>query len=285
MYQKFMKQLEKPPLYRKTMIPFWDDEYISGQMLKAHLDPDYEGASRKLEFIGRSVSWIKETVPPKDYGRLLDLGCGPGIYAERFARAGFQVTGVDFSRRSVSYAKESSVREGLDIRYFYDNYLNLDLGEEFDFSTMIYCDYGALATEDRKTVMETVYRHLKPGGKFLLDVFSTVKYDNFQEGQTWELCRDGGFWSGGEYVALNGNYKYPGSVTLEQISVVTEKGVSTYYLWNTCFTKAELIQEAGNAGFKVCGIFGDVAGNDYHENNLTIAILLEKQEARMGQEK
>ena len=40
------------------MVEFWNDEYISEQMLKAHLDPEFDGASRKLDFIEKSVAWI-----------------------------------------------------------------------------------------------------------------------------------------------------------------------------------------------------------------------------------
>lgn len=59
MFNNICKALEKPPLYEKTKAAFWNDEYISKQMLKAHLDPDFEGASRKLKFIEKSVDWIK----------------------------------------------------------------------------------------------------------------------------------------------------------------------------------------------------------------------------------
>lgn len=100
--------LEKPPLYKKSEGAFWNDEYISKQMLKAHLDPQFEGASRKLDFIERSVAWMKELVAPICYPTLLDIGCGPGIYAERFTKEGYQVTGIDFSKRSIDY----SVRMG-----------------------------------------------------------------------------------------------------------------------------------------------------------------------------
>lgn len=85
MYQNLCSILEKPPLYAKTEIPFWDDEHISGEMLKAHLDPDFEGASRKLPFIEKSVRWIGELAPDGVYRRLIDFGCGPGLYGERFA--------------------------------------------------------------------------------------------------------------------------------------------------------------------------------------------------------
>lgn len=141
---------------------------------------------------------------------------------------------------------------------------------------MIYCDYGALSTIDRKNVMEKIYQHLKSGGKFLLDVFSMVKYKYFVEKQTWENCHKGGFWSREEYIALNGFYKYSDNVTLEQITVISQNEVMPYHIWNTYFTKDTLTREAKDVGFKVCEVFSDVMGTPYSEKSLTIAILLEK---------
>ena len=82
-----LHDLMKPPaLYERTDAAFWDDEHISRGMLAAHLDPEFEGASRSFAFMDRSVDWICATAPPATHPRLLDLGCGPGLYAERFAR-------------------------------------------------------------------------------------------------------------------------------------------------------------------------------------------------------
>ena len=266
----------KPPIYTKTKVEFWNDEYISEQMLKAHLDPEFEGASRKLAFIEKSVAWIKEIVPPSDYPLLLDLGCGPGIYAEKFTQMGYHVTGLDFSKRSINYATQSAFDKQLDISYLYQNYLELDLKKSFDFVTMIYCDYGALSTNDRKTLMSKIYQLLKPGGKLLIDVFSMKYFRDFQELQTWGICHKDGFWRADEYIELNGNYKYSGDVTLRQTSIITKNDIIPYYIWDTCYSKESLVQEVESYGFKVCGIFGDVAGSIYQDESDTIAILLQK---------
>ena len=97
MFEGLISILEVPSLYQKTRVPFWNDKYISQQMLKAHLDPNFDGASRKLDFINKSVNWINKIAPPQKYKSLLDMGCGPGIYAEKFATSGYKVTGIDFS--------------------------------------------------------------------------------------------------------------------------------------------------------------------------------------------
>jgi len=72
---------------------------------------------------------------------LLDIGCGPGLYAERFSSAGYSVTGVDFSKRSIAYAKEQTLLNKSNIEYHYQNYLTIDYKEKFDVITLIYCDY------------------------------------------------------------------------------------------------------------------------------------------------
>lgn len=96
MYKKMKPIFEKPTLYMKSEAAFWNEKHISQQMLNAHLDPNFEGASRKADFIVKSAQWIGGKLPPNKYHKLLDLGCGPGLYTERFAKTGYQVTGIDF---------------------------------------------------------------------------------------------------------------------------------------------------------------------------------------------
>ena len=146
-----------------------------------------------------------------------------------------------------------------------------------DRCTIIYHDYGVLSPDNRKRLMKNVHRHLRPGGLFLFDVFSMKGYSDFRERQEWENCPDGGFWRAEEYVALNGFYKYPGCVTLDQVTVISHDMVTSYYLWNTYFTKENILREAAEGGFKLRGVFGDVAGAPYSEGrSTTLAVLLER---------
>lgn len=276
MYSDIFTHLERPVIYQQSEANFWDDEYISKHMLEAHLDPDFEGASRKLSFIEESVQWISEILPSSVYPRLLDVGCGPGLYAERFSKTGYKVTGIDFSKRSVKYAADSANKQGLDISYLYQDYLKMDYDNVFDLATFIYCDYGALSTENRAAILRKIYRSLKSGGKLLLDVFSMLKYDNFEELQTWQLHEDGGFWSPGKHLTLHAQYKYSGNVTLEQTGVITDSRIREYCIWNRYYTPESLLKEANEAGFKRQKIYGDVAGKLYNNDSPTIAILLEK---------
>ena len=85
-----------------------------------------------------------------------------------------------------------------------------------------------------------------------MDVFTMVKYELFEETQTWEVCENGGFWSDQPYIEFDGRYKYPG-VTLEHAAIVSGQEVRNYYIWNTYFSREGLTREAEAAGFHVCG--------------------------------
>lgn len=276
MYNNIFMHLERPALYQQSEVNFWNDEHISKHMLAAHLNPNFDGASRKLCFIDQSIKWIAENIPFSNHPGLLDIGCGPGLYAERFCKTGYKVTGLDFSKRSIEYAKDSANKQDLDITYIYQDYLKMNYSNMFDLATFIYCDYGALSTENRAIILRKIYQSLKIGGKLVLDVFSMVKYKDFEEMKTWNVHENGGFWSAEKYLSLKAQHKYSGNVTLEQTAVITNSGIREYCIWNCCFTLETLLKEASEAGFQKYEVFSDVTGKPYEENSPTMAVVLEK---------
>ena len=105
------KQLEqihsKPkPFEFYTTDKLWTDEHTSMKMLELHLAKDIDLASRNKAFIDRSLKWITEYFKIGAGTVIADFGCGPGLYANRFAEMGASVTGIDFSERSIQYARD-----------------------------------------------------------------------------------------------------------------------------------------------------------------------------------
>ena len=114
--KELFKYLNKPEVYAQSSCKFWEDEHISKGMLEAHLNPDLEAASRKHEFIDQSVKWIHSLASQKTHPKLLDLGCGPGLYTDRLNQLGYEVTGIDISKRSIEYAR--TITNTTDVSYF-----------------------------------------------------------------------------------------------------------------------------------------------------------------------
>jgi len=237
-------------------------------MLEAHLNPNWEAASRKHAFIDKSVKWIAEIMPPSQYGALLDLGCGPGLYTERFSKAGYAVTGVDFSKRSIAYAKEQTLLHQSKITYHYQNYLTLDYTEQFDVIALIYCEYAALSAADRHLLLTKIYRALKPRGKFILDVFTPRMQK--EESRTWESHPTGGFWSTSPHICLESIYQYDNRTELRQCIVLEEEKVQCYHVWDHYFTKEDLLCEMKPIGFSGFECYDDVSGKAFSGAGETI---------------
>ena len=96
----------------------WNDPHLSQRLLEVHLDPATPLASRPPEIITEHVTWLRTLVsghfPEEQAPRLLDLGCGPGLYCHQLALHGWHTVGVDFGPASIEHARRQAAREGLD---------------------------------------------------------------------------------------------------------------------------------------------------------------------------
>ncbi|KAB3531553.1 class I SAM-dependent methyltransferase [Alkaliphilus serpentinus] len=276
MIKKIFEYLKKPDLYAPSTTKFWDDEHISKGMLESHLDPE-TGASRSYEFMDLSVEWIGKIAPANVYNQFLDLGCGPGLYAERFVKKGYSITGIDYSKRSVAYATEKAVERGDAIKYIYQNYLDIDYENEFDVIILIYCDYGVLNPSQRSLLLKKVYKALKKGGKFILDVFSPKFFDSKKESNIWYMEEGGGFWRPDTYLCLESHFIYDKNTRLDQHVLVDINGdVEVIRVFEHCFSKEDLKKEMKDAGFGSIEFFSDVAGKPFDEESKTICIVTTK---------
>ena len=257
---------------------FWDDPHISSQMLEAHLNPDTEAASRGPGTIDRSVKWMIEVLGLKAGDSVLDLGCGPGLYASRFARAGLEVTGVDYSRRSIEYAIEYASENKLDICYRYQNYLELSEENQYQAAFLIYGDFCPLNPEQRSKLLGNIWRALKPDGKFVLDVSTRQQRKLHGVKNSWRAMQ-GGFWKPGPHLVLEEGFDYPEqSIWLDQYTVIEADGkVSVYRNWFQDYTPDTITEELELGGFFVESLWGDLTGLAYSLDSEWIGVVTHKR--------
>lgn len=256
---------------------FWDDPHISAQMLAFHLDPNSDAASRRPETIDRSVAWIATTLRLPAGAAILDLGCGPGLYASRLARMGFRVAGVDYSHRSIDYATTYAHDQGLTISYRYQNYLELTDEGQYDAALLIYGDFCPLSPEQRTALLANVSRALKPGGRFVLDVTTRECRKKYGNRNGWRVL-ESGFWKPGPHLLLESGFDYPEqSIWLDQAIVVEENGkISVYRNWFQDYTPESITTELDAGGFIVESLWGDLTGQPYQEGSDWIGVVARK---------
>ena len=268
---------EKPLVYESGEGCIWTDPYIAGQMLAAHLNPNAEAASRKPEEIEKIIRfWIEnKVVQPGDF--LLDLGCGPGLYSEKLAKAGVRVVGIDQSANSIFYAQKRAQQEKLEIEYRWGNFLELDEIEKYDVAVQVYGEYNALSDIDRSIFLCKVYQALKSGGTLLMDVTTRKLREKVGVKTNWYIDRDG-FWRPDRHLVLEKGFDYPEeNIWLDQYIIIGEQGDSTVYrVWFKDFTLETLKAEVEAVGFRVDKVWGSLDGEPYDVEGDWIAVALRK---------
>ncbi|MEO8506200.1 MAG: methyltransferase domain-containing protein [Betaproteobacteria bacterium] len=158
-------------------------------------DGFYEDRAKPCPFFVASpdeslVQWVDEALVGP--GKALELGCGNGRNAIFLAHRGFDVVGVDCSRKAIDWARERAREAGLTVR--------LRCQSVFDFEyeagsyDLVY-DSGCfhhIPPHRRRTYVELVASALKPGGWFGLTCFRPEGGSGYSDHEVYERRSLGG---------------------------------------------------------------------------------------------
>ena len=116
---------------------------------------EYASRFGKVDAPSKSQAIFLERLP--EGGRILDLGCGPGMSALKFQKAGFEVDPVDASEGMIAVAREA----GLPARV-----ATFDDVDEVAAYDGVWANFSLLhaAREDLPRYLAAIARALRPGG-------------------------------------------------------------------------------------------------------------------------
>jgi 2-polyprenyl-3-methyl-5-hydroxy-6-metoxy-1,4-benzoquinol methylase len=275
MFNELQNVNKRPqPFEFYTASELWTDEHTSEQMLRYHLNETVDLSSRNRAFIDRSAEWIASEFKAGPGVKIADFGCGPGLYTTRLARKRAEVTGIDFSLRSIEYALDVADREELYVRYVHQNYLDFETEERFDLILMIMCDFCVLSPSQRKILLTKFQHLLTPGGAVLLDVYSLTAFAAREEAALYEADQFNGFWSPQPYYGFLNTFKYDAEkVTLDKYTIVEAERTRTVYNWLQHFSPEDLEREFADCGLVVEKRFANVAGDPFDPQASEFAVI------------
>jgi SAM-dependent methyltransferase len=107
----------------------------------------------------------------RPFGRVLDLGCGSGIWGVELAKRGWQVTGVDFVPKAVRRAHERAGHEGVEMRLIQADVTklrDLDVGSGYPFLLDFGLFHDELTDRQREAMGREVSAVAAPGATLLM---------------------------------------------------------------------------------------------------------------------
>lgn len=133
-----------------------------------HVESDFYDVETFLSGKSKPMTLERKELGDVNGKSLLHLQCHFGLDTLSWARAGAEVTGVDFSENAIKAATEIAEKASIEARFIHTNIYQARevLREKFD---VVFTSWGVLSwLPDHKRWAEIVAHFLKPGGTFYI---------------------------------------------------------------------------------------------------------------------
>ncbi len=188
---------------------------------------------------------------------ILDLGCGTGRISLELARRGFQITGVDRTRRYLEQAKEQADKEGLEIELVLEDMREFRRLEDFDAVISMFTSFGYFEdAEDDHRVVANVCDSLKTGGAFIIETHGKETLAPIFRERDWsekdgvivlyerKVSQNWG-WMWNRWIMLRGNERIEDEIS------------------HRLYAATEMVALLTDCGFSKVDVFGDLNGDPY----------------------
>lgn len=233
----------------------WHEPGFSRRMLREHLTQEHDLASRKAETIAAQAQWIHDRAMDSAPGHILDLGCGPGLYAPHLTEFGHHYLGIDFGPASIQHAQTRHARYGA-ARFLLADVLNADYGGPHELAMMLYGELNVFSPQACRRILKKAHAALRPGGRILLEphTFEAVKRSG--QGRSWQAAGQGLF-SDAPHLCLTRNHWFAEQAVSRQdfhiVEFTGEPGrpslAAAYHSTMQAWTRNDYLRLLKEAGF------------------------------------
>lgn len=256
----------------------WDDPDFSRRILQEHLNQEHDAASRRLTAIKKQVDWIHRSLLDKKATRILDLGCGPGLYAAPFMKLGHSYAGIDFSPACIDYARRNAP-PGCEYRL--GDVRSVDYGSGYGLVMFIFGALNILPPADAHAILKKACAALAPGGLLLLEVSSPDSVDQIGNQPSMWYASQAGLFSDRPHLCLMENFWDEASATATERFYVIDaaSGAVTRHAASTvAYTETQLRKLLKEAGLGAPRFHPSLTGKEETQAQDMLVVLAQKQE-------
>jgi SAM-dependent methyltransferase len=274
-----------PPQDAAANLP-WDDPDFSERMLREHLDQSHGAASRRRVEILRLVDWLWDKLALRAGSRILDVTCGPGLYAVEFARRGCTVYGIDFSPASIRYARQSAAEAGLAERCTFElrDVRTMDVPPgSFDAALFIYGQLAVFTPQEAADLLRRCAAALRPptaaggGGRLAVELLDFERIDKTDS--NWWYTDNKGLWGDFPFLHLGERYwDAEHSLSFEQFHLLNlETGeLREYTVSDQAYPTPAMVAMLRQAGFGRVDVFPNWGGTELYDSKEWVVYLAER---------
>jgi len=115
------------------------------------------------------ASWLKQR--GLQANRIIDIGCGTGLWSIAFARNGSHVTAVDFSSASLSHAAKMADECGVSITFRRADLFSLETSETYD---LVFCNGVLHHTANGRNGFHRISGFVDRGGLLAISLYNRL---------------------------------------------------------------------------------------------------------------
>lgn len=188
----------------------WHDPDFSRRALREQLNQSHDSGTRSEPTIKEHVRFMIEQLQLNPGDTVLDLTCGPGLYAKHLSASGCSVIGIDISPAAIEHARLLAIPR---CEFILGDVRTTDYPAGVDGILLIYGALNTFSPADAQVVLEKIAKSLKPSRRLVLELYNTSCLYAHDEPtsmiQGWWCSDQGDLWSDGPYVALKERFYYP----------------------------------------------------------------------------
>lgn len=200
---RIYRRQEKPtPWIDGGNLP-WNEPGFSERMLGEHLEESHGAASRPTTERRQIIDWLWSKLALQPEAQVLDVTCGPGLYAVELASRGCLVTGIDFSPASIAYARELAQKRGLSARcdFIERDVRQMDYsGADFDAALFLYGQLAVFTIEEAEQLLRQIALALRPDGRLVVEILDQGQLD--KNDSTWWFTDNTGLWGDAPFIHM-----------------------------------------------------------------------------------
>jgi ubiquinone/menaquinone biosynthesis C-methylase UbiE len=207
---------------------------------------------------------LMEIQPPAS---ILDVACGPGRHVLELARRRYDATGLDVTAAFLEVARHRAATEGLHIQLLAADMRRFDLPKQFDGVLSMSTSFGYFENpDDDILVLENVYRALKPGGVFLMELLSKEVAARTLQPRSW--MEDGGtILLTEQRISNEWNWMH------HRLVFIQEDVRQSFDLGHRLYAASELRFLLQRTGFERVNLYGSLEGEPYDEGASTLVLV------------